>query len=307
MTHSLAHPAGTSPQTSLRASSTTFSTTSSTRSSTTSSSTSPTPSSTTTATTGTVAGSITGATESPHEPQCSPRVLTYRRLRLFSRVRGIDNILLTKELQQGLALTCQMISDPRLLTERMTGPVPSALLPPGPSRAAVQDIVLFDCRETSTLELQNLLPLLPYGVGCALFNLSRNSPHERLIEWPQIQGMFYHNSGLQHLLSGVRAMMKGELWLPRHLCQDFLCRRRAPIHPLITDLTTKLTRREREALEGLYAGKNNNALASQLKLSEHTIKSHLYSAYKKIGVKSRLEASNWLRDHYNLLDRLSSG
>lgn len=218
------------------------------------------------------------------------RPFPYRRLRLFSPVRSIDNILLTEDLQQELSVSCQLISDPRLLTD------------------TVVDVVLFDCRETSALELQKLLPLFPCQTHCILLNVSHNSAHERLIEWPQIKGMFYRNSGLQHLLNGVRAIViRGELWLPRRLCQDFLGRRRPPAHALVNDLDTKLTRREREALEGLYAGKNNSALASQLKLSEHTIKSHLYSAYKKIGVKSRLEASNWLRDHYALLDRLSSG
>lgn len=244
------------------------------------------------------------------EPRATAHPFPYCRLRIYSPVRSIDNILLTEELQRGLSVTCQLISDPRALTGRVTdiapGQLPGNNAAPPPARP-VPDVVLFDCRESSTLELQHLLRRLHGHTSCALLSLGHNSGHERLIEWPQIQGMFYHNCGLQHLLNGLRAMMKGELWLPRHLCQEFLYRRRVPSHPLITGLSTKLTRREREALEGLYAGKNNSALASQLKLSEHTIKSHLYSAYKKIGVKSRLEASNWLRDHYSLLDQLSSG
>lgn len=255
------------------------------------------------------------------ETRNPPRQLPWRRLRLFSPVRGIDNILLADELQQELHMSCQLISDPRLLAEPVPGPgAPAAadvdLLreadrpspPPTlqPVRRPERDVVLFDSREISAVELQSLLVLIPAETSCGLLNLTRNCDHERLIEWPQIKGMFYHNSGLQQLFNGVQAMLKGELWLPRHLCHAFLYRRRAPSHALITSLSSKLTRREREALEGLYAGKNNSALASQLKLSEHTIKSHLYSAYKKIGVKSRLEASNWLRDHYPLLDQLSS-
>lgn len=237
------------------------------------------------------------------------------RLRLFSPARSIDNILLADELQQRLAMACQLISDPRVLTNPASctaadgspAATPTSLPPPQPVRDPERDVVLFDSREISVAELQSLLTFIPAEAGCALLNLSPDSDYERLIEWPQIKGMFYHNNGRQQLLKGVDALLQGELWLPRHLCHDFLCRRRAPAHALITNLSHKLTRREREALEGLYAGKNNSALASQLKLSEHTIKSHLYSAYKKIGVKSRLEASNWLRDHYPLLDQLSSG
>jgi DNA-binding NarL/FixJ family response regulator len=253
------------------------------------------------------------ATAAPvREDSPQPISIPHRRLRIYSPVRGIDNILLCEELQRGLTLNCQLISDPRLLADCLYSSTQESLAktsnPAQPcTTRATRNLVLFDCREISGLELQNLLRALPHSTGCALINLTPDSLYERLIEWPQIKGMFYHNTGLQHLLRGVRAMMKGELWLPRQLCHDFLYRRRhEPAHALVLNLPAKLTRREREALEGLYAGKNNNALARQLKLSEHTIKSHLYSAYKKIGVKSRLEASNWLRDHYSLLDKLSS-
>jgi DNA-binding NarL/FixJ family response regulator len=258
-------------------------------------------------------GSRNSATPAPlREENPQPLGSPHRRLRIYSPVRGIDNILLCEELERGLTLNCQLISDPRLLADGLCSSTQESLAkissPAQPCiKRTIRDLVLFDCREVSGLDLQNLLRALPHSTGCALINLTPDSLYERLIEWPQIKGMLYQNTGLQHLLRGVRAMMKGELWLPRHLCHDFLYRRRhEPAHALALNLPSKLTRREREALEGLCAGKTNNALARQLKLSEHTIKSHLYSAYKKIGVKSRLEASNWLRDHYSLLDKLSS-
>ena len=58
----------------------------------------------------------------------------------------------------------------------------------------------------------------------------------------------------------------------------------------------KLTRRERQILKLIKDGATNADISTALKVSEHTVKSHLYNVYKKIGVRNRLEASNWVRD-----------
>lgn len=225
-----------------------------------------------------------------------------KQLLLYTPVRSIDNILLAEELHRQLELPCLLTSNPQSLSQRKGEPDSGTSLPPTSS-----SLLVFDCTEISAMELQNLLRLMPSDTRCTLINLVPDSIYNRMMEWPQVRGMFYQNVGTHLLLKGIRAVLRGELWLPRHLCHEFINRRRhQPSHPLIINLPTKLTRRERQVLEGIYAGRSNNALAEKLKLSEHTIKSHLYSAYKKIGVTSRLEASNWLRDHYNLLDKLSS-
>jgi len=57
-----------------------------------------------------------------------------------------------------------------------------------------------------------------------------------------------------------------------------------------------LTKRERQILKLIKDGATNLDIAESLEVSEHTIKSHLYNVYKKIGVRNRLEASNWVRD-----------
>ncbi|WP_346837375.1 LuxR C-terminal-related transcriptional regulator [Microbulbifer sp. SAOS-129_SWC] len=58
-----------------------------------------------------------------------------------------------------------------------------------------------------------------------------------------------------------------------------------------------LTRREQEILAELTTGEPNSAIASKLHLSEHTVKNHMYNIFRKIGVKNRLQASNWAKLH----------
>jgi len=56
-----------------------------------------------------------------------------------------------------------------------------------------------------------------------------------------------------------------------------------------------LTRREQEILSQLTTGEPNSVIASRLHLSEHTVKNHMYNIFRKIGVKNRLQASNWAK------------
>ncbi|AWF82610.1 helix-turn-helix transcriptional regulator [Microbulbifer sp. A4B17] len=56
-----------------------------------------------------------------------------------------------------------------------------------------------------------------------------------------------------------------------------------------------LTRREQEILEQLTTGEPNSAIATKLHLSEHTVKNHMYNIFRKIGVKNRIQASNWAK------------
>ncbi len=52
----------------------------------------------------------------------------------------------------------------------------------------------------------------------------------------------------------------------------------------------ELTSRERQILELLAHGISNQQIASQLFLSESTVKSHIYKLYKKLDVHSRHDA-----------------
>jgi DNA-binding NarL/FixJ family response regulator len=52
-----------------------------------------------------------------------------------------------------------------------------------------------------------------------------------------------------------------------------------------------LTRREQQILECVASGMRNGEIASELHLAESTVKSHLTSAYLKLGVSNRTQAA----------------
>ncbi|MGH1372617.1 MAG: LuxR C-terminal-related transcriptional regulator [Cellvibrionaceae bacterium] len=211
----------------------------------------------------------------------------FSRINLYSPARGIDNILLLDNLQRHLSLNCQIVGhiDP---TDQ-------------------HQLVLIDSTEISATKLQSWLQQQAqkdHRPKCALINTSMNSEHVKLMEWPQLVGIFYNNCSPEKLRRGLDNILEGGLWFPRNICLEFMSRRRrAPTQNIIQPTAMNITPRERQMLEGIHAGLSNAAIASMMRLSEHTIKSHMYSVYKKIGVKSRLEASNWLHDNYILLEQ----
>jgi LuxR family transcriptional regulator of csgAB operon len=58
---------------------------------------------------------------------------------------------------------------------------------------------------------------------------------------------------------------------------------------------TTLTKREVEILSTIAEGATNDEIADRFFISPHTVKSHLYNIYKKIGLSNRLQAALWAR------------
>jgi len=73
-------------------------------------------------------------------------------------------------------------------------------------------------------------------------------------------------------------------------------RRRASDAPVVSDELAALTTREREILDLVASGANNQEIADQLFISEKTVRNHLTAIFDKIGVSSRSQAIVYARD-----------
>jgi len=158
-------------------------------------------------------------------------------------------------------------------------------------------LLLIDCQGHTTDELRALVGDLHQTaapLNAALLNAKSNSEHEELLDWPCISGLFFTDTDQEQLLHGLECLIKGEYWVPRRLLHHFLKKNRRA--PAVKQHEIKLTKRERQILKLIKDGATNHDIADALAVSEHTVKSHLYNVYKKIGVRNRLEASNWVRD-----------
>jgi DNA-binding NarL/FixJ family response regulator len=84
------------------------------------------------------------------------------------------------------------------------------------------------------------------------------------------------------LAASMLAVAAGQTAVPRHV--------RGALH------TPAFSHRERQVLAHLVAGRTNAEIAAALFLSESTVKSHLSSAFAKLGVRSRKEAAALVLD-----------
>jgi DNA-binding NarL/FixJ family response regulator len=84
------------------------------------------------------------------------------------------------------------------------------------------------------------------------------------------------------LALACRSVLAGQVSLPRQL-------RRCAIRPAFSH-------REKQVLALVVRGLGNRQIARRLFLSESTVKSHLASAFQKLGVRSRKEAAAILLD-----------
>lgn len=61
-----------------------------------------------------------------------------------------------------------------------------------------------------------------------------------------------------------------------------------------------LTWRELQLLMLMAEGLKNQEIANRLGISSHTVRTHLYNSFAKIGARNRLEASAWIETHINM-------
>lgn len=100
-------------------------------------------------------------------------------------------------------------------------------------------------------------------------------------------GVFYSDASLDSIGIGMSKIVQGQTSIPDEFS-------RAHLNDVEEDEESDtLTMREREVLQVLRSGSTNIDIANQLFVSESTIKTHLYRAFRKIGVSSRGQAIAW--------------
>ncbi|MBU2979970.1 response regulator transcription factor [Alteromonas sp. C1M14] len=165
-----------------------------------------------------------------------------------------------------------------------------------------QDLIFFDASEAE----DKLGAYYRYD-GCArwiLFNLQSGEIDECEAIIAGVEGTFYASDSPELLLKGVRRLAKMDVWFKRNSINEALRRlrqqsRKSPaalsrpttinssaIHP-------KLTKREITIIELVAKGSQNQEIADQLHISVNTVKTHIYSIFRKTHSRNRIELLSW--------------
>jgi DNA-binding CsgD family transcriptional regulator len=101
------------------------------------------------------------------------------------------------------------------------------------------------------------------------------------------------------LIAAVEAVMSDSSWFTRTIVEKFKAWRQAkqPALPALrpSDLD-QLTHREREIMALICEGKSDADMSRSLGLSHNTVRNHVASLYRKIGVNRRSAAVIWARE-----------
>ncbi len=205
------------------------------------------------------------------------------------------NILLVDEhvlLREGLASLLQNQADIKVVGEV------------GLSDAAVTtaidlkpDILLIDIApqvEEGMRIIRMILAHLPTLEVIILTNLNSDEYVIEALRCGAV-GFLHKNSSIDHLLSSIRAVERGEAALSRKMMRRVLiefARQNEPSNGSDNPLA-KLTDRELEVLAHLVAGATNRQIAEYLVISENTVKIHVHNIFEKLKLDNRREVAKF--------------
>lgn len=105
-------------------------------------------------------------------------------------------------------------------------------------------------------------------------------------------GYLLKDASSAEVLSAMRAVSHGQAVYPPHLCLPLF--RAVPLQATVfasarMELELGLTRRQQQLVPLIARGLTNKEIASQLSLSEQTVKNHIHNMLRRVGASKRSE------------------
>lgn len=157
--------------------------------------------------------------------------------------------------------------------------------------------------DTHTLDRADLINLFSSKIWkshahnlMVLFNLRHEHEIEKLALKSGVRGFLYSDDSVEHLINGICAINSGELWISRLILGE--CLQENYLRKNLQEPSDHaLSKRELQLLQVLSSGASNDAIAGQMCISSHTVKTHLHNIFHKINVDNRLQAVLWAKEN----------
>jgi DNA-binding NarL/FixJ family response regulator len=154
------------------------------------------------------------------------------------------------------------------------------------------DLILLDLKLPDSEGLEGLMeirrgwPKTPLAVISALADMNVVQRIKEL----GADGFIHKSQGREIIISSLKALLKGKQVFP----DDFPGACESPVKSQNEDILMrlrKLTPHQYKVLTGICQGKLNKQIAFEFDVAESTIKAHVTSTLKKLGVYSRTQAA----------------
>ena len=113
-----------------------------------------------------------------------------------------------------------------------------------------------------------------------------------------ISGYLLMDASASEIVAAVRFVINGGAVCPPELCQAlfaYVAAQRPTLPSFEVQNQLGLTRREQQLVQMVSHGFTNKEIAAKLNLSEQTVKNHVHSMMRKVGVRNRLQAVETVR------------
>ncbi|WP_372871192.1 response regulator transcription factor [Shewanella sp.] len=144
--------------------------------------------------------------------------------------------------------------------------------------------------------------LVPH-VPVALYQVERQSLDQEAALLMGIRGLLFADQRMDLKLTGLRKMVADELWFDRTLISRMFRQLvgklddNVNLSPEAVTMLESLTSRERTIIQLVGSGARNKEIAGQLNISEHTVKAHVSSIFRKTHTRNRVELLRWAQAH----------
>ena len=116
-----------------------------------------------------------------------------------------------------------------------------------------------------------------------------------------VAGVIFKQSGPGHLIEAIRKVASGDIWLDTNVMRSLISGAREK--PQTAESVQSLSERQRQVLLRVLDGFTNKDIASQLAISETSVKATIQELFHKAGVRTRSQlvrtaiekySSDWL-------------
>ena len=191
--------------------------------------------------------------------------------------------------REGLSLFLTQEEDMQVIGEAADGPQALRMV-----EALQPDILLLDVQMPKAGGLEILPNIRTRSPRTNILILSGALEDRYIAEALQQGAMGYLLKTATHadLVKAIRTTHAGELWAQRKVLTQVLEHMRQQIRELQglpLELRETLTNREREIVNWVRQGMLNKEIATQLSISEKTVKAHLRNIFRKLKVSRRVQ------------------
>jgi DNA-binding NarL/FixJ family response regulator len=155
------------------------------------------------------------------------------------------------------------------------------------------DVALMDLSMPGMGGVEATRRIATQGGGVQVVVLTSFADRERVLDALNAGAIGYllKDAEPEELIRAIHAAARGESPLDPRAARTMLATQQTP-GPL-----ELLTERERQVLALVAEGLPNKQIGRRLEISEKTVKAHLTSAFRAIGVDDRMQAGLWARRH----------